>query len=186
MKISKLNFLFGAVMYFVANGALLRPVSAGVSKQEESEDIITIETAKKEIGLTRKLLRSERRSQTALDSESRRRKRSAQEAEFLAFRQFVHSLRRRSGGLEIDGEEIVRRNTGVTVMERGSVGRTIASKVTCGECKLTKQWIPVNKKGCRTNYVLAPTCMGMCETWEVRKVSFNTFVSLHKQYQIYK
>ncbi|XP_039248966.2 uncharacterized protein LOC120326698 [Styela clava] len=101
----------------------------------------------------------------------RRPRRSTSDHDFVAFRKFLHNLRTAGRGARLDFSSVMRRDSIATISERASTGNMIANKVKCGGCQLTKQWIPVSKPGCRTNFVLAPTCMGMCETWEIPDVN---------------
>lgn len=100
--------------------------------------------------------------------DSRRRlKRTVGGPDYRAFRQYINGLRtaeyRRGYG------KIVKRDSTVMLMERMDTRSTIAETIECGSCEVKKnELIVIKKPGCYPTIIPAPTCMGMCETWEVR------------------
>lgn len=84
--------------------------------------------------------------------------------DYLEFRKFLHRLNQQRQGAKVYSRGDVRRGI---IQERSGKENSIAKDLECGQCKLKKKWVPVSKPGCRTNYVLAPVCTGLCDTWEI-------------------
>lgn len=91
--------------------------------------------------------------------------------EYLELRRYLHQLRQQRQGAKAYSRGNVRRHA---LLERSFHDNSLTKDLNCGQCKLKKMWVPVSKPGCRTNYVLASVCAGLCETWEIPGIQYNT------------
>lgn len=129
----------------------------------------------RELGLRQKDL--EAAAVVPLSGRGRRNRRSAMSREYIEFRKFWHKMQQLRKGANVHDPQLSGRDT---LLNRASMGYAVAKEIQCGQCRLKKEWIPVSKPGCRTNFVLAPVCTGMCETWEIPDVNPPYVTKFHR------